>query len=334
METKAVNLNKNVGHNEHKVVKEKFRNLFLNRFSQGLKKYKNSKYLFILLLPTLIYFGIFHYAPMYGIQIAFKDYKFSRGIWGSEWIGFEHFKLIFQGDNFLRVFKNTLIISGLKFAFGFPAPIILAILLNEIRVSWFKRSVQTISYLPHFLSWIILSGIVKQFLSPSIGPVGYIMKALNMEPIYFVVDPNWFRPVLVVTSIWKEVGWGTIIYLAGMANVNPEIYEAATVDGASRFQKAVKITLPSLVPIITFVFILSMGNIIHDDFDQIFNLMNPGVMQVSDVISTYTYRMGMVLMQYSYGAAVGLFKNVIAIALIFLTNYILKKISDNEYRII
>ena len=334
METKTLEFNKNVNRKKYKAVKLNHRNSFLYKLLSGLKRYKNNKYLFILLLPTLIYFAVFHYAPMYGIQIAFKDYKFSRGIWGSEWVGFEHFKLIFQGDNFLRVFTNTLVISCLKFIFGFPAPIILAILLNEIRINWFKRTVQTISYLPHFLSWVILSGIIKQFLSPSVGPVGYIMSALNMEPIYFTVDPKWFRTVLVITSIWKEVGWGTIIYLAGMSSINPEIYEAATVDGANRLQKAIKITLPSLVPIITFVFILSIGSIIQDDFDQIFNLINPGVIQVSDVISTYTYRMGMVLMQYSYGAAVGLFKNVIAISLIFTTNYTLKKISDNEYRII
>lgn len=302
------------------------------RFRKVLRECARHKFLFLLLAPALIYFLVFHYAPMYGVLIAFKDYKFARGILGSEWVGLEHFRFMFSGDSFGAVFKNTMVLSLLKFAFGFPAPIILALLLNEIRREKFKKVVQTVSYLPHFLSWVILSGIFIQLLSPSIGPIASIMKLLGMKPIFFVANTKWIRPVLVLSSLWKEVGWGTVVYLAGMSSINSELYEAATVDGAGRFRKIISVTLPALIPIITFVFIMSAGSIINDDFDQIMNLANnPAVQQVADVISTYTYRMGLEKMQYSYSTAVGLFKNVIAVGLMLTTNFILKKISDNEY---
>lgn len=299
-----------------------------------IQNYNRHKFLFILFVPTLIFFIVFHYLPMYGVIIAFKDYRFNEGIWGSPWVGLQYFKMMFEGIGFTSVFKNTIIISSLKLIFGFPAPIILALLLNELRGGKFKRTVQTISYLPHFLSWVILAGILKQFLSPSIGPIGHIMNFLGLRPIYFLQDSEWFRSVLVGTSLWKGVGWGTIVYLAGIASINFELYEAAIVDGAGRFRRAVHITLPSLVPIVTFMFILSVGSLISDDFDQILNLLNPAVEQVGDVISTYTYRIGLVMMEYSYSAAVGLFRNIIAIILILATNFIIKKMSDNEYSIL
>lgn len=305
-----------------------------SKIKDTFKSYRANKYLFILLLPTLVYFIIFHYVPMYGILIAFKDYKFKSGIMGSEWVGLKYFKEIFRGDSFITVFKNTIVLSSLKLLVGFPAPIILALLLNELKSQKFKKTVQTISYLPHFLSWVILSGIVIQLLSPSIGPIAHIRKSLGLEPIFYLADVRRIRPVLILTSLWKGVGWGTIVYLAGIANVDTELYEAATVDGAGRFKKAIHITLPALVPIITFIFIMSIGSIINDDFDQIMNLAsNPAIQQVTEVISTYTYKMGLVKMQYSYSTAVGLFKNIISISLVLVTNMITKKISDNEYGI-
>lgn len=271
---------------------------------------------------------------MYGVLIAFKDYKFRDGILGSKWVGLKHFKEMFRGQSFTTVFKNTIVLSTLKLLVGFPAPIILALLLNELRSQKFKKMVQTISYLPHFLSWVILSGIIIQLLSPSIGPIAHIRKSLGLEPIFYMADTRWIRHILIISSLWKNVGWGTIVYLAGISNVDPELYEAATVDGAGRFKKAIHITLPALVPIITFIFIMSVGSIIQDDFDQIMNLANnPAVQQVTEVISTYTYKMGLVKMQYSYSTAVGLFKNIIAIALVLTTNMITKKISDSEYGI-
>jgi len=298
-----------------------------------VKKYIYHRYLFMLLMPTIILFIIFNYIPMYGVTIAFKDYKFLKGITGSPWVGFDHFKLMFSGMSFLSVFRNTIVLSVLNLVFGFPAPIIMALLINELRGKKFKKFVQTASYLPYFLSWVILAGIIIPLLSPSIGPVGYIMKAVGMKPINFVGDPHWFRFTLVVTGMWKNAGWNTVVYLASIAGINPELYEAAIVDGAGRFRRAISITLPSLMPVITFFLILSMGCLISDDFDQIFNLYNAAVMQIADVISTYTYRTGIVLMEYSYGAAVGLFRNVIAIALILISNFILRKTSDNEYGI-
>lgn len=310
------------------------RKSFTKRLLRNLKAYKANKFLFILLLPTVLYYIIFHYIPMYGVLIAFKDFKFTKGILGSDWVGFKYFREMFSGQSFTTVFKNTLILSTLKLLFGFPAPIILALLLNELRTKKFKKVVQTISYLPHFMSWVILSGIFIQLLSPSIGPIAHIMRTLGLEPIFYIANVRWIRPVLILTSLWKGVGWGTIVYLAGISGIDPQLYEAATIDGANRVKKITSITLPSLVPITTFIFIMSVGSIINDDFDQIMNLAsNAAVQQVTEVISTYTYKIGLVRMQYSYSTAVGLFKNIISIALVLGTNLITKKMSDNEYGI-
>ncbi|WP_081823927.1 ABC transporter permease [Paenibacillus sp. UNC451MF] len=290
--------------------------------------YWKNKYLVLLFIPAVIYYILFHYVPIYGILIAFKDYKFSQGIWGSKWVGFDHFKDLFELGSFWEVFRNTFIISTYKLVFGFPAPILLALLLNEVRVIMFKRFVQTVSYLPHFLSWVVLSGLFVQFLSPSIGPINILLQSLGMKPIYFLADPNWFRSVLVATDIWKDIGWGTIVYLAALTSINPELYEASTVDGANRFQNIFYITLPSMAPIITIMFIFAVGRLVNDDFDQVFNMYNSAVYSVGDVLSTYTYRKGLVGMEYSFATAVGLFKNVVAFTLIYITNAIAKRIND------
>ncbi|MDD6876819.1 MAG: ABC transporter permease subunit [Clostridiaceae bacterium] len=282
----------------------------------------------LMLLVGLVYYAIFCYGPMYGIQIAFKDYKFRRGIWGSEWVGLEWFRKMFSGQNFLIVFRNTLLISLYKLIAGFPAPIIFALLLNELDGKWFKKTIQTVSYLPHFLSWVILGGIFMQILSPSTGAVNYIIKMFGGTPIYFLGDIRWFRSTMVILSVWKGFGWGSIIYLATMSSINPELYEAATIDGANRWRQTINITLPALAPIIAIMFIMNSGSIINDDFDQIFNLYNETVYRVGDVISTYTYRQGLVEMKYSYTTAVGLFKNVISFGIILLTNFITSKFSD------
>lgn len=291
-------------------------------------KYWKYKYLVLMFIPAIIYYIVFHYIPMYGIQIAFKDYKFSLGIWGSQWIGFQNFKALFNVGSFWEVFRNTIVISFCKLLIGFPAPIIFALLLNEVRHTRFKKVVQTVSYLPHFMSWVVLGGLFTQFLSPSIGPINIFLKSIGMKPIYFLADPKWFRSVLVVTSIWKGVGWGSIIYLAALSSVNPELYEAGLIDGANRFQRAIYVTLPSLAPVITIMLIFNVGGLINDDFDQIFNLYNPAVYSVADVLGTYTYRMGLVQMEYSFSTAVGLFRNVISFTLIVLANKIANKIND------
>jgi putative aldouronate transport system permease protein len=291
--------------------------------------YWKHRYLFVLFIPAIVYYGIFRYGPLYGIQIAFKDFIFRRGITGSPWVGMENFKLLFSMGSFKEVLRNTVIISFLKLVFGFPAPIVFAILLNEIRALKYKKFIQTVSYLPHFVSWVILGGVFMQFLSPSTGPVNIILQNLGIKPIYFLASEIWFRPVLVITSIWKGVGWGSIIYLASISGIDPELYEAAEIDGAGRLRKAISITVPSLVPVITIMMIFSIGGIIQDDFDQIFNLYNPAVYKVGDVLSTYNYRVGLVEMKYSFSAAVGLFTNIISFVLILITNSITKRV--NEY---
>ena len=284
--------------------------------------------LLIMLIPGLVYYIVFCYMPMYGITISFKDFKILDGINASPWAGLKYYKMAFSEPEFWRVFKNTLVISGLKLLINFPAPIILALLLNEVRCLRFKKVIQTISYLPHFLSWVVLAGVVSTVLSPSTGPINSILVKLGMQPIYFVADKNWFRPVLVLSSLWKEVGWGSIIYLAALSSVNTELYEAAMLDGANRFKQTIHVTLPSITNVIVIMLIFAVGGIVNDDFDQIFNLYTPAVYSVGDVLGTYVYRVGLEGMQYSYSTAIGLFKNVIAFTLILLTNYLSGKFSD------
>jgi putative aldouronate transport system permease protein len=301
----------------------------MNHLGTTAAQYWKHRYLVVLFIPAILYYAVFCYAPLYGIQIAFKNFIFRLGIMQSPWVGRVNFERLFSMGSFRLVFRNTLIISTLKLIFGFPAPIIFALLLNEMRALRYKKVVQTISYLPHFVSWVILGGLFMQFLSPSTGPINIILKSMNLKPIYFLADKNWFRPVLVITSMWKGIGWGSIIYLASLSGIDPGLYEAAEIDGAGRFRKAISITLPSLIPVITIMLIFSVGGIVKDDFDQIFNMYNPAVYSVGDVLGTYTYRVGLVDMQYSFSTAVGLFTNVISFVLIVITNAITKRV--NEY---
>ena len=296
-----------------------------------LENYWKNRYLVMLLLPAVIFFLIFCYGPMPGVIIAFKDYKFRLGIFRSAWVGLDNFRLLFSMKSFNEVFRNTLLISIYKLITGFPAPIIFALLLNEVRQAKFKKAVQTISYLPHFVSWVVLGGLFIQFLSPSTGPINVILKSMGIDPVFFLADPKWFRSVLVVTSIWKGFGWGSIVYLASITSISPQLYEAADMDGAGRFRKMGYITLPEMIPVITIMLIFSIGGIVNDDFDQIFNLYNEAVYNVGDVLGTYIYRVGLIEMKYSFSAAVGLFRNVISFALVFLANFTAKRI--NEYGI-
>lgn len=292
-------------------------------------QYWRNRYLFLLFVPALIYYLVFCYGPLLGVQIAFKDYQFRKGILGSPWAGFKHFQALFSIRSFKEVFGNTLTISLLKLVFTFPTPILFAVLLSELRGTKFKKTVQTISYLPHFLSWVVLGGVFMQLLSPTTGPINGLLKQLGVPPVNFLTNVKWFRPVLVATSMWKGFGWGSIVYLAAISGVDPELYEAAEIDGAGRVRKILSITLPSIIPVVTIMFIFAIGGIVNDDFDQIFNLYNPSVYKVGDVLSTYTYRVGLVDMRYDFSTAVGLFKNVLAFALIVTTNAITKRI--NEY---
>ncbi len=294
------------------------------------QEYVKCKYLFLLLAPVILYFIIFHYVPMYGVIIAFKDFYPAKGIMGSQWVGFENFKKLFTGLYFLPVLKNTLIISFAKLIVGFPMPIILCLILNEVRCRWFQKGVQTITYLPHFIGWVVLAGIVQQVLSPSTGFINYLIQLFGGDPVFFMGSKAWFRPVVVLSSIWRNCGWQSIIYMAAIMGIDSQLYEAAELDGASRLQKMRYITIPCIIPTIIIMLIFAVGGVMNDDFDQIYNLLNAQVMSVGDVIGTYTYRVGLQQMNYGYATAVGLFKNVIALILVSFTNAFSKKISGSS----
>lgn len=289
-------------------------------------KYKRHKVLLLLLVPALIWYGLFYYVPLYGVQLAFKDYRIMEGIAASPWVGLEHFSRMFSETNdFLTIMRNTIVISFYQLVFGFPAPILLAILFNEIRLKWFVRFAQSVTYLPHFLSWVVLAGLLTTFLSPSQGVVNYIIQLFGFEPVYFLGEKQYFRFTLIVSNIWKEVGWGTVIYMAAIAGISPQLFEAARVDGAGRWKQLIHITLPGIMPVIVILLILRIGNLLDAGFDQVLNLYNPAVYEVGDIIDTYVYRVGINQMQFGFTTAVGLFKNVIGFAMLLSANYIVKK---------
>ncbi|MCM3268118.1 ABC transporter permease [Paenibacillus elgii] len=293
-----------------------------------LKDLVRDKYLYLLLLPGMLFIIVFKYIPMYGLVIAFQEYNILQGVGGSDWVGLYQFEKLFTMLDFTSVFKNTLIISTLKLIWGFPAPIVLALLLNEVKQLVFQRFVQTVVYLPHFISWVIFSGIIIIFLNPVDGLVNQVMGWFGGEPVDFLIEKSYFRSILVVTDIYKEVGWGTIIYLAAISGINPQLYEAAIVDGAGRFRQMWNITLPSIRHVIVILFILSLGNILDAGFLQTLLLYNPLVMDVADIIDTYVYRKGIVDASYSLGAAAGVFKSVIALILVAASNQLAKRFGE------
>ncbi|MFD2331730.1 ABC transporter permease [Cohnella sp. GCM10020058] len=291
---------------------------------------KQYRILLLMLVPALIYFFVFNYLPMYGIVLAFKDFKITQGILGSPWTGFKYFEKAYNDPNFIVVLRNTLIISVYKLIFGFPVPILFALMLNEVMNVKFKKFVQTVSYLPHFISWVVLGGIFINFFSLE-GPVNAIIKLLGHEPILMLADERYFRTILVVTDIFKGFGWASIIYFAAIAGIDDQLYEAAVIDGATRLQRARYITLPMLVPVIAILVILQMGSILDAGFDQIFNLYNTNVYNVADIIDTYVYRKGLTDMEYSYSTAIGIFKSLVALVLIVAMNRIVKSIGGKEH---
>ncbi len=281
--------------------------------------------LYLALVPGIAFLLLFKYTPMYGIIIAFKDFNIFDGMAASEWVGLKHFEKLFSSESFLNVFQNTLIISLYKIVFLFPLPIIVAILLNELKNMAFKKGIQTVIYLPHFLSWVIVSGLFIDMLSINGGIVNRILIGLGGEPIRFFLDSDIFRSVLIFTAGWKEVGWSTIVYLAALTSIDPQLYEAAKIDGANRWKQTLHITLPGLIPIILLMFILRLGNILEAGTEQILVMYNPGVYNVADVIGTYVYRIGLGNQDYSFSTAVGLFDSVIAFFLILSGNALSRK---------
>ncbi|GLC79720.1 ABC transporter permease [Lacrimispora brassicae] len=294
-------------------------------FWSNLSQYKEY---YIMLIPGILFFLVFCYGPMYGLIIAFQDYYPLKGIDGSAFVGLKHFKSLFTNPFFLSVLKNTLVLSLLKLLICFPAPIILCLILNEIKSVKFKKVAQSVSYLPHFVSWVVVSGIIIEFLSPSRGPVNILLQNLGFDPIFFVGDAKYFRGVLVLSDMWKGIGWGSIVYLAAVTGVDLSLYEAADMDGAGRIQKILHITLPALAPIVTVMLIMESGKILNDSFEQVYNFLTPTTYGVGDVISTFVYRMGIQNMQYSFTTAVDLFKNIISFGLVLLTNYIARRTND------
>ncbi|MBO9605532.1 MAG: sugar ABC transporter permease [Paenibacillaceae bacterium] len=293
-----------------------------------MKRIRRMKMLYLMLLLPVVHLAIFHYAPLYGIVIAFKSYKPGLGIWSSPWNGFEHFRNMLGDFAFLRAVRNTFAISFLRLIVGFTLPIAFAMLLNEVIHTRFKRAVQSISYFPHFMSWIIVASMVVEIFSPERGVINNLIVMFGGEPILFLSSKTYFVPVLILTDVWKEVGWASILYLASIASISPELYEAASMDGANRFHRMRYITLPSLAPVIVILFLLRLGNILNGGFDQILNLYNPLVYEVGDIIDTYVYRVGLEQFQFDYSAAVGLFKNVVGLAFLVVANQFVRRRSE------
>ena len=286
--------------------------------------------LYLLLIPGLLTLLLFKYTPMYGLVIAFQDFNIFKGIMGSEWVGMANFVKLFSSPEFLNVFKNTLIISISKVIFLFPLPILMALLLNEIKNMLFKKTIQTVIYLPHFISWVIVYGLFVNLLSANDGIINSIIVSVGGKPIPFFMDSSVFRPLLVFTEGWKEVGWGTIVYLAAITGIDQDQYEAARIDGASKFQQIKSITLPGIAPTIVLMFILRLGSILEAGTEQIMVMYNPVVYNVADVIGTYVVRIGLGTMDYSFSTAVGLFNSVVAFILVVTGNYLSKKFTEKS----
>lgn len=302
---------------------------FISR-TEKRKKVKRMKHMYLLLLLPFLHQLIFRYAPLYGIVISFKDFKFARGIWGSEWNNFENYKILFRDPFFKRAFFNTLKLSISGTLISFPTTILFALLLNEISNIKWKRTVQTISYLPHFMSWVVIATFIYQLLSPEGGTLNSVLMKIGVisEPIYFMGTKKYFLPIYLISGLWAGIGWGSIIYLSAITGIDTSQYESAELDGANRFHRAIYITLPGMMPTATVLLILSLGGILSVGFDRIFNLYNSLTYEVADVISTFVFRKGLLEAKYDYAAAVGLFQNVIGFTLVMTANCFARKYND------
>jgi putative aldouronate transport system permease protein len=285
--------------------------------------------LYLMLVPGIIYYIVFRFIPMAGLVMAFQDYKLTGGIFASPWVGFKYFIDIFNGPFFSRILYNSFYISFLKLLFGFPAPIILALMLNELRSAWFKKLVQTITLLPNFLSWVIIYGMVLILLSPSTGLVNEMIKSQGADPINFLTDKTWFIVILVASSVWAYAGYSAVIYLAALSSINPELYEAATIDGASRLQQVWYVSLPGIQNVMMILLILSMGSILDADFAQIYIFYNPQVYQVADIIDTWVFRNGVEQMRIGLATAMGFFRSAVGLVMIVTANWTAKKVTGS-----
>ena len=294
----------------------------VNKVWMHIKRYY---WLYLFLIPGMLMIYTFKLRPMYGLQIAFKDYRIVKGIWGSEWVGFENFVSLFKSPNFMRVFKNSLVTSFWRLLWSFPMPIILSLLLNEVRIAGYKKGLQTLMYLPHFISWVVVISMVTGLLSQNGGIINELIARAGGEKIAFLTSTKWFRPVLIISNIWKEAGWGTVIYLAALAGVDPQLYEAARLDGCNRWDCMRYITLPCIASTVVVVLIMNMGSILNNGFEQVWLLQNAVNKEVAEVLETYSYQVGLKEGRYSFATAIGFFQSAIGCAMVFLSNYLSKK---------
>ena len=293
-----------------------------------MKYLKRALPFYVMIIPGLLYFLIFRYGPMFGVFIAFKNYSPFKGVWKSSWVGLDHFVRLFTERDFLLLLKNTLVLNVLDILIAFPFPIMIAIMLNEVRNKYFRGSMQTIMYAPHFLSWVVIVGITVLFLGAQDGGLNMLLREMGLGTINFMTDPHFFRPVWVFQNIWQGAGWGAIIYLASIASIDPALYEAARVDGASKLRQMWHITLPALKTVIVIMLILRLGNFIEVGFEHIFLLQNSLNLNVSDVFDTYVYRQGLIQGDFSYSTAVGLFKSLVGLIMVMGANAIAKRFGE------
>ena len=305
-------------------------------FAKNLKRrklcanLKRDKYLYIMLAPMLLYFLLFSYLPMWGITIAFKDYSLFRGIMNSPWVGLENFRDFFTGPYFFRTLKNTLLLNFYDILFSFPAPILLALMLNELSNGRYRKITQTCTYIPHFISTVVVAGIVSNFLAPSNGLINLLIEMLGGEKKYFLAQPQYFRTIYVAMNVWKTVGFGSIVYVAALTGVDHSLYEAATIDGAGKLRQIVSVTLPAIMPTIVIMFIIRLGNILKTGYESILLLYQPSTYPTADVLGTYVYRTGLISGDYKLATAVGVFDSVVAIVLTFLANTLSRKATDTS----
>ncbi|TBL69729.1 sugar ABC transporter permease [Paenibacillus thalictri] len=292
------------------------------------KRWRMDKYLYMMAFPGMFYFAIFHYLPMWGVAIAFQDYDPFQGVARSEWVGMEHFARLFRHPDFWLILRNTLVISFLNIVFFFPAPIVLALLLNEIRAALFKKTIQTVLYLPHFVSWVVICSLTIALMN-SEGLITQLVHAIGYPKLQLLMDKSLFWGIVTVQSIWKDAGWGTILFLAALAGISPELYESAKVDGATRWQMMRYITIPCLMNTIVILLILRLGQVLNISFDQLYIMGNPLVKEVAEVFDTYVYQAGVLQGNFSYATAIGIFKSGVGFLLILVANYISKKTSEH-----
>ena len=300
------------------------------KLDQIKKVIKKDWMLYALLLPMVVWYVLFLYKPMYGLQIAFKNFSLFRGIHGSEWVGLANFTEFMSSPYFWRNLKNTFLISFYSLVIGFPIPIILALMFNEVRHAGFKKFTQTVTYLPHFISIVVVAGIVTNFLAPSSGVINVIISKLGFDKVYFLTQPQWFRTIFIGTNIWKEAGFGSIVYLAALSGISPALYEASRIDGANRWQQIIHITLPGILPTIVIMLVIRIGKLLEVGYEMIILLYQPSTYETADVLSTYIYRVGIQGARYDMATAVGLFNAVIAFVLVFTANRISRKLTETS----